>query len=227
MYKVTLYDDTTGGFVSGVALFFCEDIMKFREDLFGLTRDAAKRERFERSLGGEIVTDYHQTDRDEELNIVQTDLRAEILGGRDYSFADRRLELRNFYGCIGVVRAARIEIHIKWIHFRERYYKVGSYELFGVARELPWKGEDGGPLYAEQICWGSPVLRNICSAVERQSVYGNPDFTKYRDNRISSICDICIDEFFDQDECGRSMSHYRLTKREISRLLRDILGEAG
>ena len=73
LYKVTLYDFWCHPLADGTESFFTEDIEDFQERWIKCGADKGRVERFLRSKAGELVTDYHETFNDEELNIVQRD----------------------------------------------------------------------------------------------------------------------------------------------------------
>lgn len=71
MYKITHYDYNCSPICDGTVSFFTEDIEAFQKKWFAMDRlEESLKEKFLRSKGGELVTDWYSSD-DPELNIVQ------------------------------------------------------------------------------------------------------------------------------------------------------------
>lgn len=67
MYKITLWDQNLDSFVSGVAVFFVEDLEIFERYRFP-KREGEDWNRYFKSKNGECVTDYYSDSP--ELDIV-------------------------------------------------------------------------------------------------------------------------------------------------------------
>ncbi|MCM1219611.1 MAG: hypothetical protein NC548_34455 [Lachnospiraceae bacterium] len=220
MYKITLWDDNCISCTSGVTEFYADDINQFKDAWFQLENDGARKERFLRSLNGEVVTDYHSDSPD--LNIVQSDERAEVLKTYKCCFKNKRFILYNGYGCTGDIDVLNAEFLIRHIRFQNKFIIVGRYRLMGVA------GIDrfiNG--YNRQFVYGNRVLKvqyNSFVEFERgKPLYDIHDFSNFKDDRIESICYIPVRWF---DSLGE-MQNYVLSQKDLVMLMRDILGEAG
>ena len=96
MYKITLYDCNCPSCTSGVAEFYADNIIKFQKEWFKLEDDKDRKERFLKSLNGDIITDYYSDSP--ELNIVQEDNDAKILRTQSLHFSNHRFALYNEIG---------------------------------------------------------------------------------------------------------------------------------
>ena len=71
MYKITLFDANCPSCTSGVIRYFTDNIQEFKDRWEQLETDEKTKERFNKSLNGEVITDYYSNAP--ELNIVQKD----------------------------------------------------------------------------------------------------------------------------------------------------------
>lgn len=220
MYKITLYDYNCPSCTSGVAEFYTDNINKFQEEWFKLEDDKDRKERFLKSLNGEIITDYYSDSP--ELNIVQQDKHARILKTEKLCYRNKRFTLINGYDCTGDILVHDAKFSIRYICFQDKYIIVGKYKLTGVASMDKFiRG------YGRQRVYGNCVLKTkYHSYVDFDKgvpLYDVNDITNFKDDIIESICYIPVKWLDDLDE----MQNYILSQEDIIMLMRDILGEAG
>lgn len=220
MYKITLYDCNCPSCASGVAEFYADNINKFQKEWFKLEDNNDRKERFLKSLNGEIVTDYYSDSP--ELNIVQEDNDAKVLRTQSLHFSNHRFALYNAYHCRSDILVNGAAFSLRYICFQGQNIIVGRYRLSGVAsiNELI-KG------YERQCVYGNRVLKtqyhSFVDFDKGTPLYDISDNTNFKDDIIESICYIPI-KYFDTYE---DMQDYDLSYNDITMLMRDILGEAG
>lgn len=220
MYKITLYDYNCQSCTSGVTEFYVDDIIQFKNSWFKLEDDKDRKERFLKSLNGEIITDYYSDSP--ELNIVQEDKDARILRTEKLCYRDKRFTLTNSYGCTGDILVHDAKFSIRYIYFQGQYIIAGKYKLTGVASIDEFiRG------YERQCVYGNCVLKtDYHSFVDFDRgvpLYDVNDITNFKGDIIESICYLPI-KYFDTYE---DMQSYDLSHDDIVILMRDILGEAG
>ncbi len=216
MYKITLYDCNCPSCASGVAEFYADNINKFQKEWFKLEDDNDRKERFLKSLNGEIVTDYYSDSP--ELNIVQEDNDAKVLRTQSLHFSNHRFALYNAYHCRSDILVNGAAFSQRYICFQGQNIIVGRYRLSGVAsiNELI-KG------YERQCVYGKTQYHSFVDFDKGTPLYDISDNTNFKDDIIESICYIPI-KYFDTYE---DMQDYDLSYNDITMLMRDILGEAG
>ena len=220
MYKITLYDCNCPICTSRVAEFYADNINKFQKEWFKLEDDKDRKERFLKSLNGEIVTDYYSDSPD--LNIVQEDKDAKVLRTEKLSFKNQKFTLMNDYWCSGDILVLDAEFSIRYICFQGQYIIAGKYKLSGVASINEFSQG-----YERQCVYGNRVLKtqyhSFVDFDKGTPLYDISDNTNFKDDIIESICYIPI-KYFDTYE---DMQDYDLSYNDITMLMRDILGEAG
>ena len=151
-YKITLFDENCASFVSGVEMFFTEDVECFEKNYFSSDQYDEVKERYLKSKAGEIVTDYY-TDSPE-CNIFQYDAHSNILERKYFSFEKKFFLLRNFWGFLKKVYAEKAEVTIAKILFHGTYYIIGKYKLSGVCEEDYLENDSYRTCY---VC-GNPII---------------------------------------------------------------------
>lgn len=150
MYKISLYDQNLGSACSGVYEMFVENLEDFEKYWKFVSEE--QKQSYLKSKAGEIVTDYY-TD-DPELNIVQYDSNAKIVGIKEFEKENTFFELSNFFGCPSKYFAQKIKITLYHIRFDKHYYLLGGYQILGVCtKAFLFSG------YEPVTVWGNPVLK--------------------------------------------------------------------
>lgn len=220
MYKITLFDDTCPSFVSGVASFYVDNIVPFKDLWFELENDKNRKERFLKSLHGEMVTDHYSDSP--ELNIVQEDKDAQILRTEKISYKNQKFTLFNGYDWPSDILVYDAEFSIRHICFHGQYVIVGKYKLSGVA---DIDKRTGG--YKRRCVYGNRILkaqyRSFVDFDKGVPLYDMNDMANFKDDIIESICYIPI-KYFDT---YKEMQNYGLSRDDIVMLMCDIPGESG
>lgn len=220
MYKITLYDCNCPSCTSGVAEFYADDIIQFKDSWFKLEDDKDRKERFLKSLNGEIVTDYYSDSP--ELNIVQEDKTAKILRTEKLSLKNQKFTLMNDYWCSGDILVLNAKFSIRYICFQGQYIIAGKYKLSGVASINNFsQGYDRQPVYGNRVL--KTQYRSYVDFDKGIPLYDIRDINNFENDIIESICYIPI-KYFDTYE---DMQSYDLSHDDLIALMRDIIGEAG
>lgn len=220
MYKITLFDYNCPSCTSMTVNFFCDNIDIFEEKWTKLERDEARIERFKQSKAGELVTDFYQTDCDEELNIVQEDKDAEILHEKHLTYHNKILKLINSYWCESKYPVRDIDVHIRYIKFQDEYIKTASFVAKGICTYSLFDDRK----YSKVTCFGNPILsatygKNSPPASNRRS-----DFDE---DTVESFVYIPIKTFDTLKQMQHDFDSNRLSTRQRCLLFHDIPGEAG
>lgn len=220
MVKITLFDCNCPSCTSGVATFYVDDINKFKESWFKLEVEEPVKERFLRSLSGEIVTDYYSDSP--EYNIVQEDKNAQIIRTEKLHYNNSKFTLINAYGWSSDILVQDAEFAIRYICFQGKYIMTGSYKLSGVAALDECCGG-----YDRRYVYGNPVLEtryHSYVAFDRgKPLYDIGDFSNFKDDTIQSICYLPMRGF----DTLKKLKSYKVKKKDLIILMRDIAGEAG
>lgn len=222
MYRILLMDDNRNPIADGLIALFMEDIEDFQERWFNLeTRDEKEKERFLLSKSGELVADWYSNEP--ELNIVQEDENAQVYGERSFSIKARTFRVANAYRWETTFYVGEGEIRYKWIGFKGKFYRIGSYDVKGICRE---KGT-----WHEIYCIGNKIVESDVKCewtMERgQAERRLPTVEDYKDNTARTICYRETGEFHTQEDCIADFEHFEMTDEEYSRLFRDLVGDAG
>lgn len=100
MYKITLWDSCCPSCTSGTVSWFTKDINQFKLDWEQFEKDDTAKERFNKSLNGEIITDYYSddinkfTDTIESICYIQTK-RFNSIGALRYDAKKTELDKRS------------------------------------------------------------------------------------------------------------------------------------
>lgn len=218
MYKITLMDENTPSFVSWIALFFTEDINQFYDEWEKLETSEERKERFLESLSGKIVTDCYSDD--EEFNIIQKDDVTEIIEDRKYFYTGEKRELVNGWDWKAEVYINKLVVNVKWICFKNEYYKIAKFKMEGVAEDCCINGKK---LYRNVKCYGNPILKTNYGDVrefkEEKQFFSN--------DTIESICYIHLKTFNSLSEVKKEIKDYEFNDEDFKIMTADILGEAG
>ncbi len=215
MYKVTLFDNNTPGFISRVVSYYVDDIEEFQRRWFSLERSEEKKKRFLRSLQGEMVSDFYTNEP--ELNIVQKDANFKVYEEKVIEKHDYYVTAVNGYGCKTKFYVKDMKINIRWIQFQDKYLKVAMFSTKGMTA-LRFDNE-----YYQVSCYGNRVLeKNFVS-----KVYCSDSPKVFAEDTIESIAYAVINTFKTEEELFKDMAVVAITDKEMDRLLKDIVGEAG
>lgn len=232
IWKVTLFDENTVPFVSGTASFFADDIVLFRKEwekrlLDSLPRyiESTRKEkeqkirerlsRFDRSLQGEIVTEYYPTKNDAELNIVQCDKESLVYQEKHMKFTDFDVTLYNAYRYPGDYHFEELSVNVCWICWNHTYYKVGMYKITGGYTES-FSG------FRDIRNYGNPVVKCTYKSDSRRS-----DAANFLRDEFESLVYVPFAVFGNEEELLNDMQEDTLTQEEWERLLMDLPGEGG
>ncbi len=215
MYKVTLFDNTTPGFCSRVVSYYVDDIEEFQRRWFLLEKSVDKKERFLRSLQGEMVSDFYTNEP--ELNIVQKDANSKVYEEQVIDKEDCYVIAVNSYGCKTKFYVEDMKINIRWIQFQDKYLKVAILSTKGMT-SFRFKNE-----YYQVSCYGNRVLeKNFVS-----TVYCSNIPKVFAEDTITSIAYAVINVFKTEEELLKDLACVAITDKEMECLLKDIVGEAG
>ena len=215
MYKVTLFDNATPGFCSRVVSYYVDDIEEFQRRWFSLEKSEDKKERFLRSLQGEMVSDFYTNEP--ELNIVQKDANSKVYEEQTINKEDCYVIAVNGYGCKTKFHVEDMKINIRWIQFQDKYLKIAMFSTKGMTA-LRFENE-----YYQVLCYGNRVLeKNFVS-----TVYCSDSPKEFAEDTVSSIASAVINTFTTEEDLVKDIAYATITDKEMERLLKDIVGEAG
>ena len=215
MYKVTLWDMNIPSCCSGTISVYVDDINDFQNNWTKLERDEGARERFQRSLGGELVTDYYGTDHDEDLNIVQKDDNAVVFAEGSIEMNDKWFEILNGYNWPVKIHVDNADIGIRFVKYGNKFMKLGKFSLKGVCMDF------GG--YRELTICGNPFFNYEQLA----------EYNRYVENKIEDFSNDSYESFVwyelaEYDSLEDIMAEELLiTDDEFQLLFADLAGEAG
>jgi len=218
MYKITLFDNNCVGFVSGTFRCFTEDIEDFKNRWFLLEKDEKTKDRFLRSLNGEIIADYYCNDP--ELNIVQILKDYVEFGRKNFEFEDKDVVLHNTWGSESIMKVRHISIEVLWTHIDGIYVKIGKYRIQGAAM---YDDEFEETPYFQVSCYGNSILETK----SKFGKYSTNELNYFDDDSIESIVYLPCNFFDSKEELEKDMLKGEISDDEIDCLLCDILGEAG
>ena len=227
MYKITHYDYNCCPICDGTVSFFTEDIEAFQKRWFAMDRlEEGLKEKFLRSKGGELVTDWYGNDP--ELNIVQQD-QSTVYGEKTVTLEKQTFEAHNAYQWASRFYVDRWIIRFQWMGFRGKYYRLASYQADGVCRfNIFCRGR-----WDSVVCHGNPVLENTVKYKPNypprvdESQWDNPGFDDFKENRIETICWLVNDEFDTEEELKADISSFEVTEEIMDWLFADVVGEGG
>ena len=230
MYQIILGDINCPACTSGVVRYFTDDINEFKEEWMKIENDTATKERFLRSLNGEIVTDYYSDDP--ELNIVQKK-QVEILGEKTFFTAVDRVSIYNSYGYDSQFRIRRLIVKRKYINCDGEYLRIERYVLDGIAKYLENKYDHdksegcehnhGKNIYESPSFYGNPIIKHTNKP---ENWMHSTNFDLFED-KMRSICYLVTECFDNEDELLEDLKKDRLTDKDLEILLIDLVGEAG
>lgn len=219
LYKVTLYDLTCHPICDGVALFFTKDIEDFQKRWIKCGAGEGRIERFLRSKTGELVTDYHETFNDEELNIVQHD-SCSIYDEKDFMLGNIYFKIRNAIGYPSWLHADRIELKFKWIRFKEIFYRVAKAKAEGLTEYYLRKNGKYDFQIAE--CVGNPVMERLPSDKTFERFVYSENVKDFEENSFESICYLLDRYFANENALLRDTRKFLVTKRELEVLFKNF-----
>lgn len=221
MYKITLMDYNCYYCTSGTTRFFCDNIVIFEEKWSKIERSKERIKRFKQSKAGKLVTDYYQTDNDEELNIVQEDKSAEIFHEKHLVYHNKILKLIN--GCCYESKffVKDLDIHIRYIKFQDEYIKTASFVAKGICMV-----EDFGEevRYYKVNCYGNPVLS---VTYDKNNLYVSNRRLDFSNNNVESFVFIPIKIFDSLKQMQHDFDSKRLSTEQRYTLFMDIPGSMG
>lgn len=215
LYKIELFDASHWHppFVSGTINIFCEDIEDFQTRWFRLEQDEEAKARFLRSKGGEIVTDYY-TD-DPELNIVQQDF-ATIYAEKTVILHSVTFYVNEDY-CVNTFYARRLELWLRWIAFKGKYWRIAAFTADGPCVESIFN--DG---YRELDCDGNPFFENTLRSIARdRAKYWPQDF--FSENRVVSIGFLESGTFRKKALMEKDIRKFNVTEDILDKLFRNTI----
>lgn len=224
MVKLTLWDLRCPSCTHGVIKVFVDNLEEFQRTWFSKGISKAERERYLRSKSGEIVTDY--PGKKEELNIVQRDNQSKIIRYHNYFRKNAWVEIINAYDCKSKAHFDMLNIHIRYIRFKNKFYKIASFDAMGCCR------------YYEGLRninnWGNPFLLlsikdkeyDRLSDIEQRQV--TRELSEFRNDAVKSFVWYTLKEYNTIDELLNEASKRKvLNVDELHILTSDILGELG
>lgn len=219
MYKITLFDANCPSCTSGVIRYFTDNIQEFKDRWEKLETDEDTKERFNKSLNGEVITDYYSNAP--ELNIVQKDEKCKILKEKEIILEDEEITLENSYGYPSDYYIKSLKVIRKYVEFNNNLYRLDKFIIDGIAR-LPLMSQKGK--YEGICCYGNPIIEPKVSKLHFEY---RDDFTEFRNEHFESICYIPTYWFDNPEDMAMDMDKETLSKEDILTLLMDIPGEAG
>lgn len=230
MYKITLYDQNCSPIYDGTTFWFVEDLAEFEKKWLPLQapHGVDTIERYYRSKFGEKVTDYYSDD--EELNIVQS-VECKILQEKVFEYTDKEVVLENVYRCKAKILFDKLKIKLRIQSCNDKYYLVGQYFGYGCKRIHPminrWYNKE--IKYCQMHFFGNPVAKYRARDINWDD-WGKDDAYKdfytndkdfYKHEQVETFVWLPIKEVDSQYRIRK------LSNKELSLLLVDIIGEAG
>ena len=174
---------------------------------------------------GNVMEEFDSSKLRDKTPVLLEDKDAEIIEERNYVIENDFITLFNAFFWPSRYHVERMDVKISKIKFKDRYYKIGSYNIRGM-----WEiQERGDSIVASDVTvWGNPM-------VEINYAKRDPDYTydfereiNYcKEDRFSSIASGCLCEYESEDEMRNDKLETILSENTISELLEDIPGEAG
>lgn len=230
MYKIELYDECCSPIADGTESYFVDDIDEFEKNWIPLVkdRDPEKVDRYYRSKGGEIVSDYYGNS--EKYNIFQEDKEAKIIDEQHFGETYFDITLTNVYDWPSEYHIQNLTYDIRKILFLNRLYLVAKYHIKGIYRYYEIRDRWSDTVYHLQQAhyWGNPICK-----LEMAQLYGfdkkRPEEELCVSNKPDNFLNDAIECFvwLPIARCDDNTQIHRLSKEEIAVMLRDIPGEAG
>lgn len=214
MYKITLKDCNVRKCFSGLVTYYCDDIDKFEKEWSKLVEDGETIRHFKE---GEAVTNFYYTDNDEPINMVQEDKDAKVFFEKDITVRDRIVKLENANAYVAEYFVKEINIHIKYARYAEKYIRIMTYSIHGIAKFCNTEEYK----YGKSICYGNPVLKWIDNNKKRPFSNRIEDFFE---DRIEAIVYYPTGYFDTLEEMEKSYRRNDISDDELSFLLNDIMG---
>ena len=223
LYKVTLGDMNAPSCCSGVVRVYTKNINHFKREWMQLEQDDAVKERFNKSLNGEIVTDYYSDSPD--LNIVQFDSNCVIHSEKEHILRKKEVELFNSYECARTVIINTMYIKRMYVEYNGQFLRLEKFKIKGIAQYNThcFSEEDKDKKYTDIRCYGNPFLKH--NRANDKFYYSNnlADFS----DEIKSICYYCTDVFDSLEAMEEDMKLNTVDDTALQIMLEDIPGEAG
>ena len=230
MYKIELYDECCSPIADGTESYFVDDIDDFEEKWIPLVkeRNPEKVDRYFKSKGGEIISDYWCDS--EELNIYQEDNGARIIDEQDFEEVDFDITLTNVYDWPSNYHIQKLSYNIRKIVFKNKYYLVAKYHIKGIYRYDEYCDRWSDTIYhlVQADYFGNPIcILNMAKLYgfdkrrpeEEMSVSNKPD------NFLNDAIDCFV--WLPIAYCDENTQIHRLSENELAIMLRDIPGEGG
>lgn len=221
LYMIQLFDYNCPSCVSGVTKVFVEDIDEFSRIYQSLEEDKKRIERFLRSKAGEIVTDYYSDSPS--LNIVQK-VKVEDLGYSIKCKQDAIISIANGYGWSADYYWGVLILEIRWIKYKNTYYKLVKPRGMDCARK---HDRDGKDLWIKIAVYGNPFW--ICH--EKGNIpYSANNVCAFKGTSIESyVWHIAqaYDSIEEIIEDRKVLWEKVLSEEQISSVFADIPGDAG
>ena len=222
LYKITLYDLWCHPIADGTEVFFTEDIDDFQKRWIKCGADQGRIERFLRSKKGELVTDYHGTDNDAELNIVQHDI-CTIYDEKEFILGNVYFWIKNAIGFGNWLHADKINFCFKWIRFKQDFLRIANVKVLGLTECFYDNGKKCIE-YSPAECECNPVMEILPSEktfdISRRS-YNPIDFAE---NSYVSICYLFDRYFSSEKKLIKDTRNFLVTKRELDVLFKNFIG---
>lgn len=218
LYMITLYDLSCHPIEDGVIWFFTNDIEDFQKRWMALETDENRIERFLRSKAGELVTDYHKTDNDEEINIVQSD-KATIYDEKFFSLENIYFKITSATGIKTCLHADKINLHFKWLRFKKNFMRIANVEAFGLTEYYNHKNKNN---FIAAECWSNPIMERVGEKNFDGELSETSDF--FAENSFKSICYLTNRFFKNEKELLRDTKKFIVTKRELDVLFDNFTG---
>lgn len=219
MYKVTLWDSTFPSCCSGTISIYTDNIARFKKDWEKLETDEASKERFNRSLNGEIVTDYYSDSP--ELNIVQFDENCRIIYKQVHNLKNKEITLYNAYGYPSKYIIKNMLIERLYVKYQGKLLRLDRFKIIGITKINTYDRSDAK--YMDVHCWGNPFLKHT-NRTER--FYCSNNISDFKD-KITSICYYETKEFRSISALRYDAKKKFVDNRALEIMLMDIKGEAG
>ena len=223
MYKLTFMDADTAAFVSSIVSVFVDNLEEFEKEWIALEEDGGVKNRYFQSKSGIPTTDFHKTDHDEELEIVQHDPDEKVLYETELSYDNITVTAVNGWDFTTPILFEHLSVRLRYIRFQGIVRKLASFSGKGVCRD----DDDMADLfergrYSHITVFGNPFLLNSTS--DKRASHTPSDFSE---NTLSSYVWYELSEFSSEKEATKDWQAAKLTDDELAYLLRDIVGESG
>lgn len=220
MYKITLYDWNCPSCYSGTISVFVDDLNEFeRHWIPKMKGNKEVVDRYLRSKAGELVTDYHKTNNDAELNIVQEDKLAKVLRYKNYERHNTYVTLANAYDYTNKWYFRTLRIFIRYIRYNNEYFKVASFSSDGGCTKY---GSDYMAVYNS----GNPFIKLRNNKRDRHNTINSKN--SFMNDKADLFVWKILNKFNSLDELlDNANKNKRLSQEEIIILMSDIPGDAG